>query len=54
MEATASGGAGGFRLRPAGGNGCIGITANDVATGAEAVEERCTGAADQRFLIRTG
>ncbi|MET9146956.1 MULTISPECIES: hypothetical protein [unclassified Streptomyces] len=29
-------------------------TADDVATGAEVVEERCTGAADQRFLIQTG
>ncbi|MFE6174472.1 XRE family transcriptional regulator [Streptomyces sp. NPDC056464] len=44
--------AGAFRLRPAGGSGCIGIVDNDTTVGAEAIEERCSGAADQRFLVR--
>ncbi|MFE2588392.1 helix-turn-helix domain-containing protein [Streptomyces anthocyanicus] len=45
----------GFRLRPADGSGCIGIADDDDTTvGAEAIEERCTDAADQRFLVRTG
>ncbi|MGW3951224.1 XRE family transcriptional regulator [Streptomyces sp. NPDC004752] len=43
----------GFRLRPAHSSMCIGIADDDTAEGAEATEERCTGAADQRFLIRT-
>ncbi|WP_327358367.1 RICIN domain-containing protein [Streptomyces sp. NBC_01304] len=41
-----------FRLRPTTSTRCVGIAGNDTADGAEAVEERCTGAADQRFLIR--
>lgn len=45
---------GGFRLRPATSSRCVGIAGNDTAEGAEAVEERCTGAADQRFLVRAG
>ncbi|MFG2512518.1 helix-turn-helix domain-containing protein [Streptomyces sp. NPDC048584] len=53
VEATAGDGKG-FRLRPANSSMCIGIADNDTAEGAEATEERCTGAADQRFLIRTG
>ncbi|MFJ7072250.1 XRE family transcriptional regulator [Streptomyces sp. NPDC098781] len=48
-EATA----GTFRLRPATSGGCIGIVGNDTTVGAEAIEERCSGGADQRFLIRT-
>ncbi|MFJ9033991.1 RICIN domain-containing protein [Streptomyces sp. NPDC102274] len=54
LEPTATDSAGGFRLRPAHGSRCVGITDNDTAEGAEAVQEPCTGAADQRFLIRTG
>lgn len=46
--------AGTFRLRPATSSGCIGIVDNDTTAGAEAIEERCTGAADQRFLVRAG
>lgn len=44
----------GFRLLPANNSRCIGIAGNDTTEGAEAIEERCTGAADQRFLIRRG
>jgi hypothetical protein len=51
LEAAADA-AQGFRLRPAHGTTCIGLTGDDSTEGAEAVEERCTGAADQRFLIR--
>ncbi|MER7379711.1 helix-turn-helix domain-containing protein [Streptomyces lanatus] len=43
-----------FRLRPTTSSGCIGIVDNDTTAGAEAIEERCTGAADQRFLVRAG
>jgi hypothetical protein len=46
--------AGAFRLRPATSSGCIGIVDNDTTAGAEAIEERCSGAADQRFLVRAG
>lgn len=46
--------AGAFRLRPSTGAGCVGIAGEDTTAGAEAIEERCTGAADQRFLIRAG
>ncbi|MEV0637374.1 XRE family transcriptional regulator [Streptomyces sp. NPDC050619] len=46
--------AGTFRLRPATSSGCIGIAGDDTTTGAEAIEERCSGAADQRFLVRAG
>ncbi|MFH8804807.1 helix-turn-helix domain-containing protein [Streptomyces sp. NPDC017936] len=53
VEAVPSGDGGGFRLRTARGTTCVGLTGDDRAEGAEAVEERCTGAADQRFLIRT-
>ncbi|MEV5982592.1 XRE family transcriptional regulator [Streptomyces sp. NPDC052114] len=44
--------AGAFRLRPATSDGCIGMVDNDTAVGTEAIEERCSGAADQRFVIR--
>ncbi|MEU4979682.1 helix-turn-helix transcriptional regulator [Streptomyces sp. NPDC021969] len=44
----------GFRLRPADGSGCIGIADDDTTVGAEAIEERCTDAPDQRFFVRTG
>ncbi|MFF9522957.1 RICIN domain-containing protein [Streptomyces achromogenes] len=54
LEPTAADRAEGFRLRPAGGSGCIGIADDDTSEGAEAIEERCTDAADQRFLVRTG
>ncbi|WP_240330598.1 RICIN domain-containing protein [Streptomyces sp. CB09001] len=53
LEPTAADSAGGFRLRPAHSSRCIGILGNDTAEGAEAIEEPCTGAADQRFLVRT-
>ncbi|MET9349750.1 RICIN domain-containing protein [Streptomyces termitum] len=53
LEPTAADSAGTFRLRPAHGSRCIGILDNDTTEGAEAIEEPCTGAADQRFLIRT-
>ncbi|MCI4062872.1 XRE family transcriptional regulator [Micromonospora sp. R77] len=43
--------AGGFRLRPASGEWCIGIRANELAAQAEAVQETCTGDGDQEFLI---
>ncbi len=54
LEATASDSAEGFRLRPVHSGRCIGIADDHAPEGAEAVEERCTGAADQRFLIRAG
>jgi hypothetical protein len=41
-------------VRPATCSGCIGIVDNDTTAGAEAIAERSPGAADQRFLIRTG
>jgi hypothetical protein len=53
LELTAADGAEGFRLRPADSDRCIGIADDDTDEGAEAVEEGCTGGADQRFLIRT-
>ena len=52
LEPTAADSAGAFRLRPAHSSRCIGILDNDTTEGAEAIEEPCTGAADQRFLIR--
>ncbi|WP_338146054.1 helix-turn-helix domain-containing protein [Streptomyces scabichelini] len=54
LEPTAADSTGGFRLRPVGTSRCIGIVGNDTTEGAEAAEEGCTGAADQRFLIRAG
>ena len=53
VEATGAGSEG-FRRHPAHSSRCFGIAGNDTAEGAEAVEERCTDAADQRFVIRTG
>ncbi|WP_037679654.1 RICIN domain-containing protein [Streptomyces griseus] len=41
-----------YSLRPSTGGRCVGIAGDDTAVGAEAVEERCTGAADQRFFVR--
>jgi hypothetical protein len=52
LEPTAADSTGEFGLRPANSSRCIGIADNDTAKGAEATEERCTGAADQQFLIR--
>ncbi|MEV2255195.1 hypothetical protein AB0I94_32235 [Streptomyces sp. NPDC050147] len=43
-----------FRMRPATSSGCIGIVDNDTTASAEVIEEHCTGAADQRFLVRAG
>ncbi|MFB0621186.1 RICIN domain-containing protein [Streptomyces sp. AGS-58] len=54
MEAASTDRAGGYRLRPADSSKCIGIAGNASAQGAEAIEEPCTGAADQRYLIRAG
>ncbi|MBH5336280.1 hypothetical protein IHE55_16455 [Streptomyces pactum] len=44
-------GATAYRLRSADGTLCWGLRGDDVAVGAEVVRERCTGGADQRFLI---
>ncbi|WP_245703413.1 helix-turn-helix domain-containing protein [Streptomyces lushanensis] len=52
--AAAGSSSGSFLLRPANSSRCIGIADDDTAEGAEATEERCTGAADQRFLVRAG
>lgn len=54
LEATAAGSAQGFQFRPANSNTCIGIADDDTTEGAEAIEERCTGTASHRFLVRTG
>lgn len=54
VEPASADAADGFRLRPAHSGRCVGMAGDVGAEGAEAVEERCTGAADQRFLIRTG
>ncbi|WP_432974270.1 RICIN domain-containing protein [Dactylosporangium sp. CA-233914] len=40
-----------YRLRPTHADLCLGIKDDDRAAGAEVVEEPCTGAADQEFLI---
>ncbi|MEU3661404.1 XRE family transcriptional regulator [Streptomyces sp. NPDC032940] len=48
----AGGGGEGVRILPATGSRCIGIADDLTVEGAEAVEERCTGEADQRFLVR--
>ncbi|WP_244315824.1 helix-turn-helix domain-containing protein [Streptomyces albidochromogenes] len=50
VEATA----GGHRLRPNHSSQCVGISGDETNEAAEAILERCTGAADQRFLIRPG
>jgi hypothetical protein len=42
----------GVRIRPATSSRCIGIADDLTTEGAEAIEERCTGEADQRFLVR--
>ncbi|WP_405844774.1 hypothetical protein OG528_38000 [Streptomyces platensis] len=54
LEAIAAESAKGFRLRPTNSSRCIGLADNNTTAGAEMIEERCTGAADQRFLIQTG
>ncbi|WP_254406498.1 helix-turn-helix transcriptional regulator [Streptomyces sp. AC627_RSS907] len=54
VEAAESGSTAGHRLRPANSGHCIGIVGDDTTEGAEAIEERCTGAADQLFLLREG
>jgi hypothetical protein len=45
-------GGGGFRLRADASGRCIGILGDDTGAGAEAVQEPCTNAADQLFLVR--
>lgn len=52
LEPASTTGAEGFRFRSADSSRCIGIAHNDTAQGAEAIEEQCTRATDQRFLIR--
>ncbi|MEU6105885.1 RICIN domain-containing protein [Streptomyces flaveolus] len=42
----------GVRIRPVTSSGCIGIADDLTTEGGEAIEERCTGEADQRFLVR--
>ncbi|MFD8963868.1 helix-turn-helix domain-containing protein [Streptomyces sp. NPDC059568] len=54
LQPTAADSTGSFLLRPANSSRCTGIADDDTTEGAEATEERCTGAADQRFLIRAG
>jgi hypothetical protein len=48
----AHGDSGGFRLRTDASGQCVGILGDDTGVGAEAVQEPCTDAADQLFLIR--
>ncbi|WP_327292774.1 RICIN domain-containing protein [Streptomyces sp. NBC_01198] len=52
LEPAGSAGAEDFRFRPVNSSRCIGIAGDDTSEGAEATEEQCTHAADQRFLIR--
>ncbi|WP_253195439.1 RICIN domain-containing protein [Streptomyces sp. JHA26] len=52
LEAGPAGGTEGVRIRPVTGSRCIGIADDLTTEGAEAIEERCTGGADQRFLVR--
>ncbi|MFE9625011.1 helix-turn-helix domain-containing protein [Streptomyces sp. NPDC006527] len=52
VEAASDDDGGGFRLSPAHSSKCIGMSEGGGAAGVEAVEEPCTGAADQRFLVR--
>jgi hypothetical protein len=52
LEADPAEDAEGVRIRPVTGSRCIGIADDLTTEGAEAVEERCTGEADQRFLVR--
>ncbi|MYW04091.1 XRE family transcriptional regulator [Streptomyces sp. SID3343] len=40
-----------YRIRPFGRNQCLGIRAAETAPDVEVVRERCTGGADQEFLI---
>nr|WP_229870500.1 helix-turn-helix transcriptional regulator [Streptomyces longisporoflavus] len=54
VEAATTEGAEKVRLRPSPGNRCIGIAGDDTSAGAEAIAERCTGAADQQFRIKKG
>ncbi|MDT0609131.1 RICIN domain-containing protein [Streptomyces lancefieldiae] len=54
VESAEADGAEGFRLRPADSGRCVGIVDDDTTEGAEAIEERCTGSADQLFLLREG
>ncbi|MFJ8825439.1 RICIN domain-containing protein [Streptomyces sp. NPDC102467] len=53
LEPTAADSTATFRLRPAHSSRCVGILDDDTTEGAEAIEEPCTGEADQRFLVRT-
>ncbi|MEU9335555.1 XRE family transcriptional regulator [Streptomyces sp. NPDC048290] len=54
FESATASGTPGFRLRPSTSSRCIGLVEDDTAEGAEAIEERCTGGADQVFQVRAG
>ncbi|MFC9245683.1 XRE family transcriptional regulator [Streptomyces sp. NPDC057136] len=54
LEPTAADSAGAFRLRPAHSGQCVGMTDDDPVEGVEAIQEPCSGTADQRFLVRKG
>ncbi|MGP4087960.1 helix-turn-helix domain-containing protein [Streptomyces sp. KR55] len=54
LEPVSTDETGGFRIRPANSSRCLGLVDDDTVEGAEAIEEPCTGADDQRFLVRTG
>lgn len=43
--------AGGYRVRVANSGLCLGILGGDTRSGAEITQERCTGGADQEFLV---
>ncbi|WP_410661201.1 helix-turn-helix domain-containing protein [Amycolatopsis sp. lyj-112] len=44
-------GAAHLRIRPAGSDQCLGLRDQDTAVGTEIVQERCSGAGDQEFLV---
>ncbi|WUH89829.1 XRE family transcriptional regulator [Streptomyces sp. NBC_00433] len=52
LEPVNTTGGEGFRLHSADTSRCVGIAHNDTTQGAEAIEEQCTHATDQGFLIR--
>jgi hypothetical protein len=51
VEPVDPGGPETYRFRPFGRNQCLGIRADETAPDAEAIRERCTGAADQAFVV---
>lgn len=40
-----------FRIRPATGDGCLGLRVGDTDEGAEVIQEQCDGTEDQEFVI---